>query len=114
MIVIRGYNRELEKFAEVQILDDGTMIKDKWEHIEQGSIKLYTGRMDGNRNLLFQDDEIVNEQSGEHMFIRYGEYEMDCMENYIQTIGFYLETIENETRPFHLLEEQIHKVANER
>lgn len=113
MIVIKGYNKELEKFAEVQIWDDGTIIKEDWEHIEPGSVKLYTGRMDSNRNMLFQDDEIVNELNGKHAFIRYGEHELSGLDNDIQTIGFYIETMEHETMPLTFAEE-ISKVMRER
>lgn len=46
MFCLKGYNQMLKKWIEMKILDDGTVLADDWEHIEEGSIKRYTEQMD--------------------------------------------------------------------
>lgn len=45
MFCLKGYNQMLKKWIEMKILDDGTVLADDWEHIEEGSIKRYTRLM---------------------------------------------------------------------
>lgn len=48
MFCLKGYNQMLKKWIEMKILDDGTVLADDWEHIEEGSIKRYTEQMDAS------------------------------------------------------------------
>ena len=50
MFCLKGYNRLLKKWIEMKILDDGTVLADDWEHIEEDSIKRYTEQMDREKN----------------------------------------------------------------
>lgn len=45
----------LKKQIEMKILDEGTVLVDDWEHIEEGSIKRYTEQMDMEKKMLWQD-----------------------------------------------------------
>ena len=48
----------------MKILDDGTVLADDWEHIEEDSIKRYTEQMDMGKKMLWEDDQIVDMQTG--------------------------------------------------
>ena len=91
----------LKKWIEMKILDDGTVLVDDWEHIEEGSIKRYTEQMDMEKKMLWEDDQIVDMQTGKCMIIRFGEYETYCVEEeqIMKNIGFYLETRTGENLP---------------
>ena len=80
MFCLKGYNQMLKKWIEMKILDDGTVLADDWEHIEEGSIKRYTEQMDMGKKMLWEDDQIVDMQTGKCMIIRFGEYETYCVE----------------------------------
>ena len=75
----------------MKILDDGTVLADDWEHIEEGSIKRYTEQMDMGKKMLWEDDQIVDMQTGKCMIIRFGEYETYCVEEeqVMKSVGFY-------------------------
>ncbi len=105
MFCLKGYNQMLKKWIEMKILDDGTVLADDWEHIEEGSIKRYTEQMDMGKKMLWEDDQIVDMQTGKCMIIRFGEYETYCVEEeqVMKSVGFYLETRNGEkssTRKF--------------
>lgn len=55
MFCLKGYNQMLKKQIEMKILDEGTVLVDDWEHIEEGSIKRYTEQMDMEKKMLWQD-----------------------------------------------------------
>lgn len=93
MIIVKGFNQKLKKWVQIQIFDNGTVIGNDWNCIAEGSIKRYTEQLDVNRELLWEDDEIVSELNGTHMFIRYGEYEAYCPADdmWTKNVGFYVE-----------------------
>ena len=93
MIIAKGYNQKLKKWVQMQIFDDGTVLENDWNHIMNGSIKKYTEQLDVNKEPLWEDDEIVSELNGVHMFIRYGEYEAYCPVDdlWMKSVGFYVE-----------------------
>ncbi len=92
-ILLKGYNEELKEWVELTFIDGVTFGRD-WHHIMRSSIKRYTGQMDVNKKMLWEDDEIMNESTGTHMFIRYGDYEAYCpvREETVKNVGFYLES----------------------
>lgn len=94
MIALKGFNQKLKKWVELQISDSGAVIKRDWNYIAHGSIKRYTDQLDVNKELLWEDDEIVNEITGMHMFIRYGEYEIysPVDDTWMKSVGFYVES----------------------
>lgn len=93
MVILKGFNRKIKKYVELKINEDGAILEQDWECIEEGSVKRYTGLLDINREMLWQDDEIVNDQNNIHMFIRFGEYEAYCPadDEWMKNIGFYVE-----------------------
>lgn len=93
MILLKGYNRKLKKWVEMHIDDRGIVITKEWKHIEEGSVKRYTGQLDVNKEMLWEDDEIISDLNGVHMFIRFGEYEAYCPadEEWMKNVGFYVE-----------------------
>lgn len=101
MFCLKGYNQMLKKWIEMKILDDGTVLVDDWEHIEEGSIKRYTEQMDMEKKMLWEDDQIVDMQTGKCLIIRFGEYETYCVEEeqIMKNVGFYLETRTGENLP---------------
>lgn len=115
MLYVKGYNQYLKKWGKLQIFDDGTIFKSDWNHIIHGSIKRYTGQLDINKELLWEDDEIINEQNGVHMFIRYGEYEVYCpvKESVMKTVGFYIESEDYPDMPLGETDEYARKVIKD-
>lgn len=112
MFCLKGYNQMLKKWIEMKILDDGTVLADDWEHIEEGSIKRYTEQMDMRKKMLWEDDQIVDMQTGKCMIIRFGEYETYCVEEeqVMKSVGFYLETRNGENLPLGNLSEYANKI----
>ena len=92
-ILLKGYNVKLKKWVQLMIIN-GISFGQDWDHVVSDSIKRYTGQMDVNKEMLWEDDEIINESTGTHMFIRYGEYEVYCpvRERTVKNVGFYLES----------------------
>ena len=92
-ILLKGYNVKLKKWVQLMIVN-GISFGQDWDHVVSDSIKRYTGQMDVNKEMLWEDDEIINESTGAHMFIRYGEYEAYCpvRERTVKNVGFYLES----------------------
>lgn len=111
-VLFKGYNRLLKKWIEMKILDDGTVLADDWEHIEEDSIKRYTEQMDMGKKMLWEDDQIVDMQTGKCMIIRFGEYETYCVEEeqVMKSVGFYLETRNGENLPLGNLSEYANKI----
>ena len=99
MFCLKGYNQMLKKWIEMKILDDGTVLVDDWEHIEEGSIKRYTEQMDMEKKMLWEDDQIVDMQTGKCMIIRFGEYETYCVEEeqIMKNVGFYYKQEQEKT-----------------
>ena len=112
MFCLKGYNQMLKKWIEMKILDDGTVLADDCEHIEEGSIKRYTEQMDMGKKMLWEDDQIVDMQTGKCMIIRFGEYETYCVEEeqVMKSVGFYLETRNGENLPLGNLSEYANKI----
>lgn len=108
MFCLKGYNRLLKKWIEMKILDDGTVLADDWEHIEEDSIKRYTEQMDMGKKMLWEDDQIVDMQTGKCMIIRFGEYETYCVEEeqVMKSVGFYLETRNGEKKVKKLIDQR--------
>lgn len=108
MLCLKGYNRLLKKWIEMKILDDGTVLADDQEHIEEGSIKRYTEQMDMGKKMLWEDDQIVDMQTGKCMIIRFGEYETYCVEEeqVMKSVGFYLETRNGEKKVKKLIDQR--------
>ena len=96
----------------MQIFDDGTVLENDWNHIMNGSIKKYTEQLDVNKEPLWEDDEIVSELNGVHMFIRYGEYEVYCPanESVMKSVGFYMESEDYPYMPLGETDEYARKV----
>ncbi len=92
-ILLKGYNTKLKKWVQLMIVN-GISFGQDWDHVVSDSIKRYTGQMDVNKEMLWEDDEIINESTGTHMFIRYGEYEVyfPVRERTVKNVGFYLES----------------------
>ena len=53
------------------------------------------------KKMLWEDDQIVDMQTGKCMIIRFGEYETYCVEEeqVMKSVGFYLETRNGENLP---------------
>lgn len=115
MICLKGYNQKLKRWTELIIPDNGTFFAKDWECIAKGSIKRYTEKLDVNRELLWEDDEIINEQNGVHMFIRYGEYEVYCPanESVMKSVGFYMESEDYPDMPLGETDEYARKVIKD-
>lgn len=116
MLWLKGFNRKLKEWVSIQIYEDGTIMKNNWNHIMDGSIKRYTEQLDVNKELLWEDDEIVNEITGMHMFIRYGEYEIysPVDDTWMKSVGFYMETKGYPDMPLGETSEYVRKVVEER
>lgn len=115
MIFLKGYNQKLKKWVQLHISDAGIIFGDDWHYIAVGSIKRYTGQFDINKEMLWEDDEIVSEVNGVHMFIRYGEYEAYCPadEVMMKNIGFYAEAEGYPDMPLGPTEEYARKIIPE-
>lgn len=115
MIALKGFNQKLKEWVELQISDSGAVIKSDWNYIAHGSIKRYTGQLDVNKEMLWEDDEIIDEQNRRRMFVRFGEYEAYCIEEEqpMKNIGFYMETDQGEILPIGETEEYARKVMQE-
>ena len=101
MIYLKGYNKKLGETVYLSISSDGTFLgEEKWNHLENGSVKRYTGQQDRKGNLLSEDEWIVKEETGEEFVICYGMFEFQMKERTMKTVGFYLETSDFQTLPF--------------
>lgn len=112
MILLKGYNQKQKKWVQLYITEAGIVFGDDWHYIAVGSIKRYTGQLDVNKEMLWEDDEIVSELNGVHMFIRYGEYEAYCPEDKepMKGVGFYVEAEGYQDMPLGPTEEYAIKV----
>ncbi len=115
MLWLKGFNRKLKEWVSIQIYEDGTIMKNNWNHIMDGSIKRYTEQLDVNKELLWEDDEIVNEITGMHMFIRYGEYEIysPVDDTWMKSVGFYMESEDYPDMPLGETDEYARKVIKD-
>lgn len=106
MICLRGFNTKLEELVYLIVYDDGMITNENWNNIQHGSIKRYTELLDKNKKLIWEDDELINEKNGKHVFVRFGEYEfVDADGEELRNIGFHLENEDFTISPIGTLED---------
>lgn len=114
MIQLQGYNTKLKKKTDLFILRDGVLMDREWKCIKAGSVKRCTDQKDMNGNLLFEDDAIIEINTGNKFVVCYGTYEIQWEDETMQTVGFYIETADFRTVPLGNTDRFIKKECTEK
>jgi len=88
-----------------------TLLED-WKERQPPELAQPDKTMDMGKKMLWEDDQIVDMQTGKCMIIRFGEYETYCVEEeqVMKSVGFYLETRNGENLPLGNLSEYANKI----
>lgn len=114
MFCLKGFNTILQEWVYLIVYEDGMIVNESWSDIQRGSIKQYAEILDKDKRMIWEDDELINEKNGEHLFVRFGEYETENINGeFISNRGFYLENEDLTVMPIGSLEESAIRVVGD-